>query len=256
MKMFADLDNVKKEILDTKVDKPLSGTLSGHAAGEPFDKHVYKILKKQLPKTTYRQYEFLNALYSRNPEAQDHKSRNELIKSEAAKYLLSRSKSATTSWNEANQFIEKQNDTADILITDNTHYEIIDIKTRNLGLSPQPPNIISSYKLAQLAALMISNNEYDNISIKYFGIDWSLEGNYLVCKDAYYVDLFKENPANLYINWAAAMQVQFHISSLKQDYEYKKEFWVKDYLDHFVQKAKKRANDMEKKFVSPFIKYI
>jgi hypothetical protein len=31
----------------TSVPKPLSGTLSGHAAGEPFDKHVYTEIKKQ-----------------------------------------------------------------------------------------------------------------------------------------------------------------------------------------------------------------
>ncbi len=53
-------EKLTKELIGAKVPKPLSGTLSGHAAGEPFDKHVYHILKKWFPDKTYRQYEYLN----------------------------------------------------------------------------------------------------------------------------------------------------------------------------------------------------
>lgn len=35
-----------KKIIGSSIQKPLSGTLSGHAAGEPFDKHVYSEIKK------------------------------------------------------------------------------------------------------------------------------------------------------------------------------------------------------------------
>ena len=44
--MFVNYDNLKGKIIGTNVQKPLSGTLSGHAAGEPFDKHVYAEIKK------------------------------------------------------------------------------------------------------------------------------------------------------------------------------------------------------------------
>ncbi len=84
-------------------------------------------------------------------------------------------------------------------------FEIIDIKTRNLSKTAQPPNIISSFKLAQMCAIMIDNKEFDDLSINYFEVDWELENDKLVCREAYFVSLFKSIPQNLYINWAAAM---------------------------------------------------
>ena len=49
--MFVNYENLKKAIIDTNVPKPLSSTLSGHAAGEPFDKHVYAEIKTILIQT-------------------------------------------------------------------------------------------------------------------------------------------------------------------------------------------------------------
>jgi len=48
--MIINYKNLRKTVKGTSVPKPLSGTLSGHAAGEPFDKHVYSEIKKQFPK--------------------------------------------------------------------------------------------------------------------------------------------------------------------------------------------------------------
>ena len=171
-------------------------------------------------------------------------------------FLLSRGKNATDKWSLENPFDEKQDDTADILVVKDNFYEIIDIKTRNISKSAQPPNIISSYKLAQLCAKMIDNNEYDNFSISYFEIDWLLNKELLICKDTHYGNLFNENPSNLYINWSAAMQIQFHVSDLAQTFKGKRQIWTKEYLKHFVDQAKKRSNDMITKFVKPFEKYI
>jgi type II restriction enzyme len=135
-------------------------------------------------------------------------------------------------------------------------YEIIDIKTRNLSKSAQSPNIISAFKLAQVCAKMIDNKEFDNFSINYFEIDWELEKERLVCKDTHFANLFKCNPSNLYINWAAAMQLQFHVCDLDQEFEGSREDWAVAYLKHFVIQAKKRANDMITRFVEPYEKYI
>src|SRR6218665_1821813 len=55
-----------KSVKGASIPQPLSGTLSGHTTGEPFDKHVYNEVKKQLPDNTFRQYEYLNDLYSKN----------------------------------------------------------------------------------------------------------------------------------------------------------------------------------------------
>ena len=254
--MKVDYEDLVKRIKGSSVPKPLSGTLSGHSAGEPFDKHVYKEIKKKFPKNTFRQYEYLNDLYSKNASIIGFEARQALFNSPTVLFLLSRGKNATDKWSLENPFDEKQNDTADILVVKDNFYEIIDIKTRNLSKSAQAPNIISSYKLAQVCAKMIDNQEFDNFTTNYFEVDWELENDKLVCKEAHFVNLFKTNPENLYINWAAGMQIQFHVCDLSQNFKENMESWAKSYLQHFVKQAKKRANDMITKFVKPFEKYL
>jgi type II restriction enzyme len=255
--MIVNYENLKKKVKGATVPKPLSGTLSGHAAGEPFDKHVYREIKKQFPQDTFRQYEYLNDLYSKSPDVIGIDARQKLFNSPTVLFLLSRGKNATDKWSIENPFEEKQNDTADdILVVKDNFYELIDIKTRNISKLAQPPNIISAYKLAQLCAKMIDNKEFDNLTINYFEIDWLLENDKLVCKDAHFAYLFNADPADLYINWAAAMQIQFHVCDLDQSFKGTHEQWAKEYLKHFVSQAKKRADDMIKKFVKPFEKYI
>lgn len=61
--MFVDYEKLKTDIIGKSIPKPLSGTLSGHAAGEPFDKFVNQLIKNQYPEDTYRQYEYLNSLF-------------------------------------------------------------------------------------------------------------------------------------------------------------------------------------------------
>lgn len=245
-----------ESIKGTFVAKPLSGTLSGHAAGEPFDKHVYSEIKKQLPQNTFRQYEYLNDLYSKNAETIGVKARQELFDSPSVLFLLSRGKEATKKWSLENPFDEKQDDTADILVVKNGFYEVIDIKTRNLSKTAQAPNIISAFKLAQLCAIMLDNKEFDSLSINYFEIDWLLEDDKLVCKDAHFVSLFKSIPEKLYINWAAAIQIQFHVCNLDQEFKGTIQDWVTSYLKHFVVQVYKRSEYMVEKYAKPFEKYI
>lgn len=246
---------LKKEILGTSVPKPLSGTLSGHAAGEPFDKHVYSQIKSKFPHNTFRQYEYLNYLYSKNSDRVGFNARETLFNSPTVMFLLSRGKDVTDKWSVENQFEEKQNDTADMLVVKDDFFDIIDLKTRNISKKAQAPNIISSYKLAQVCAKMIDNKEFDTFTINYFEIDWLLEGDKLVCKDAHIANLFKSQPDDLYINWASGMQIQFHVSDLEQTFRGTMQEWAKEYLKHFVAQAKRRADSMIIKFVKPFEKY-
>ena len=58
-----DFNFLETQLLNDYVPVPLSGTLSGHAAGEPFDKHVYEKLKNKFPNVVYRQFEYLNKLF-------------------------------------------------------------------------------------------------------------------------------------------------------------------------------------------------
>lgn len=254
--MIVDYKKLSKNIIGTSVPKPLSGTLSGHAAGEPFDKHVYDEIKKQFPKNTFRQYEYLNDLYSKHPEVIGFEARQALFDSPTVLFLLSRGKNATDKWSIQNPFEEKQNDTADILVVKDNFYEIIDIKTRNMAKSAQPPNIISSFKLAQVCAKMLDNEEFEQFTINYFEVEWLLHADELICKNAHFACLFKAIPEKLYINWAAAMQIQFHVSELDQSFEGTMESWAKSYIKHFVQQAKKRADDMIERVVKPFEKYL
>ena len=103
---------------------------------------------------------------------------------------------------------------------------------------------------------MIDNEDYDTFTINYFEIDWDLEGDKLICTNAHNTNLFKAKPENLYINWAAAMQVQFHVCDLDQNFQGDMKQWAKEYLRHFVTQARKRSEDMIIKFVKPFEKYI
>ena len=103
---------------------------------------------------------------------------------------------------------------------------------------------------------MIDNKDAETLTINYFGVDWRLEGDKLICTEAHHANLFKCNPENLYINWAAAMQIQFHVSELDQDFSADIYEWSQRYLKHFVQQAKRRAETMIVKFVQPFEKYI
>lgn len=254
--MFVDYEKLKTDIIGKFIPKPLSGTLSGHAAGEPFDKFVNQLIKNQYPEDTYRQYEYLNSLFSKNKDAKTVEARNNLFESPTILFLLDRGKSAVEKWTFDNPFEEKQNDTADILVTRNKKFELIDVKTKNLGKNAQAPNIISAFKLAQTCAKMIDNNDFDLFDINYFQVDWELCGEKLICKNAFSAELFKSTPEELYINWAAAMQIQFHVDELNQTFKNSREQWARNYLKHFTTQARKRSEMMIEKFVKPFEKYI
>lgn len=258
------MDNVKfntviSSMKDIRVDRPNKasiGTLSGHAAGEPFEKTVYHKLKEIYPNNIFKQYEYLNDIYLRNPKHITVKQRYALLESPTALYLLSRGDRATKEWSPNNIFEEKQDDTADILFYRNGVYDIIDVKTRNKNKSAMPPNIISAYKLAKACALMIDNKEYETINIDYIEIDWVEDRDSLVCVNAHHGDLFKANPEKLYINWAAAMQIQFHVCDLDQSWNGNKEDWAKHYLKVFVASAEHRCQKMRETYIIPFLKYI
>lgn len=254
-----DFDNLVKSLVGQKVDRPnksSNGTLSGHAAGEPFEKLTYHILKEQYPTNIFKQFEFLNDIYLRHPRHITVKDRYSLLESPVALFLLNRGDKATKEWAPYNIFEERQNDTADILWHDNNYFDIIDIKTRNMAKSAMPPNIISAYKLAKTCAIMIDNNDYSSVGIHYVEIEWREFGEYLECCDACWKDLFKSCPTELYINWAAAMQIQFHVNELNQNFNYNIKEWAYEYLRCFVSSAEKRCQRMYDTYVRPFKKYL
>lgn len=252
-------EEVVSEMIGTSVERPNrlnAGTLSGHAAGEPFEKSVYQLLKKKYPTAIFKQYEYLNDLYLKHPKVISAKDRYALLDSPTVIFLLSRGDKATREWTPQNVFEEKQNDTADILFYADGYYDLIDVKTRNINKNAQPPNIISAYKLAKACANMIDNEEFCNLGIDYIEIDWIEKGDKLICNNAYYADLFKANPHALYINWAAAMQIQFHVEDLDQTWNGTRKEWAIEYIKVFVESARHRVKKMEETYIIPFLKYI
>ena len=253
---FSALVSLMKNQVVERPNKASAGTLSGHGAGEPFEKSVYHTLKEMYPKSIFKQYEYLNDIYLRHPRHITVEQRYALLESPTALFLLSRGDKATKEWSPTNIFEEKQNDTADIIYYDKGFYDIIDVKTRNNGKTAMPPNIISAYKLARMCALMIDNEEFDNINIDYLEIDWKEDGAKLLCTDAHHGDLFRANPEMLYINWAAAMQIQFHVCDLDQSWNRDRETWARHYLKVFVTSAEHRCQKMREMYVVPFMKYL
>lgn len=254
-----DFEGLLSGLKGQEVDRPnkaSSGTLSGHAAGEPFEKCVYRMLKEKYQGHVYKQYEYLNDIYLRNPKHITVEQRHALLDSPCALFLLSRSDTATRLWSPDKIFEEKQDDTADMLYYKDDFYDLIDVKTRNIGKKAMPPNIISAYKLAKLCALMIDNNDFDSINIDYVEIDWIEKGDMLKCVGAHHGDLFKSNPETLYINWAAAMQIQFHVCDLDQSWTMDKQKWATQYLNMFVRSAEHRCQIMREKYILPFLKYV
>ncbi len=248
-----------QKIVGQSVDRPNSrerGTLSGHAAGEPFEKLVYHTLKKSYNGFIFKQHEFLNDLYLRHPKSITIQERNALISSPTALFLLSRGKQPTNSWNPRHQFEEKQNDTADMLYHKGEFFGLIDVKTRNINKNAQPPNIISAYKLAQACAYIIDNNDTDNLAIYYVGVDWTERGDKLECVGFDVKELFKSSPQTLYINWTAGMQIQFRVHELDQSFRGTLVEWSKEYLRLFVESAKVRCQKMIDTYVKAFEKYI
>lgn len=254
-----DFARLVSEITGQTVERPNkagAGTLSGHAAGEPFEKLVCSKLKNIYPGGIFKQYEYLNDIYQKNPKHITVEQRHALLDSPTVLFLLSRSDRATKAWSPANLFEEKQNDTADILYVEDGFYDIIDVKTRNVSKNAMPPNIISAYKLAQMCALMIDNKDFDAVNIDYVEIDWLEEGDVLKSTAAHHGSLFKANPDTLYINWAAAMQIQFHVSELDQSWTGSVEEWAYQYIKVFVKSAEHRCAIMRQNYIDPFLKYI
>jgi len=254
--MNININHLKRDLIGTTVPVPTSGTLSGHAAGEPFDKHVYSLIKKSYPDQTYRQFEYLNKLYTDNPRSVTVADRFDLISPPSLSYLINRGKDVTKTWTKLRQFTEKQNDTADIVIVKDNFLNIIDVKTFSIEKHGQAPNIISAVKLAKMCSLMLESGIYNSLDITYLGITWKLEGKDLRCTEVSIKELFKVNPELLYINWAAAMQIQFHVESIDQSFTGTVEEWCRLYLRTFVRQAKARVIVMTNKFVTPFEKFL
>jgi type II restriction enzyme len=242
------------ELINSNINKPI-GQLSGHNAGEPFCDKIYDFLKIRYPQKIYKQFEYLNSLYKKNLNAKTIEEKKKLL-SPTIEFMISRGISTTQNWSVDNQFLDKQNDTADIIYVEKNKFNILDVKTTNIDKLAQPPNIISSLKLANICKSLLTNEDDEKLEINYIGIHWKQKKETLNIVKINVIDLFKITPSNLYINWAAALQIQFHISKVDQNFASKKKDWAKEYLKNFVDSAKRRIIKQKKDYVDVFLPFI
>ncbi len=241
-------------IVGTNVPRP-KGTLAGHAAGLPFEVEVQTRLAEALEDAVLRHSDLLNEVLRQSPAALTIEQRIDLLGTPATRRLLSRGRQAMGSWSDTSGFEEKQNDIFEsVVVREPIAANIargafvgIDIKTTNTQKKGQPPNIISADKVARMAVLVLEGETEPEFDILYIGIDWIPTQSTLECKSVRVVSLFKILPNNIYINWVAAQQVQFHLDTVDQDYTGSRLHWCRDYLEKFCESLGNRIHKEERR---------
>lgn len=230
------------------------GELSGHAAGEPFSDLTFEILEG-LGSHVQKQHVYLNALCAKfRPSSKTERLLSVHVQSLSEVLWKGR---INKYWSHDEQFDYKQGDFADMLILDSDlNMNIIDVKTTNLSKKSQPPNIISALRLANICRSMLYHNEFDKFTISYVGIGWVDEGEHLVCKEVNIIDLFKIQPTSLYINFTAALQIQFKLDSVDQTFYGSKKQWCLEYIRHFIISHEERTKNFYKANILPFVEVL
>jgi type II restriction enzyme len=240
---YSRLTKDLKTLVGTSVPKP-SGTLAGHAAGLPFEKLVHERLVTTFAGRALRHFEFLNDVLSRH-ENDSVAQRLEAFGPVSLQGLLCRGRTQMAQWTPSKLFDEKQNDTAETIISsdlvfdpNSSHLLLLDVKTYNAAKNGQPPNIISAGKLSEALASALEDGQL-RFDIVYVGVSWTVEGETLRGNEISVVSLFKMDP-KLYVNWAAAEQIQFHPHLAKQEFTGSREQWANEFLEHFVESLDRR----------------
>ncbi len=248
------LEMIIKELQNASVPRP-SQQLSGHAGGLPFETLVHKKLIDYFPNSAFRHYEALNYILQKELDTQIDSTflRNFTYGPPPINYLVARGKEATKKWSADNQFEEKQNDTAESIIFSDPAdgfksdlVTLIDIKSQLGTKKAQAPNIISAKKLATTAKLVLEGKVEPNFDFLYVGVKFNPETlndkKLLVAKDWIVIDLMKIDPATIYINWAAALQIQFHPFEVNQSFEGSKLEWFKGFIETYIKSLKNKIN--------------
>jgi hypothetical protein len=256
MNIRVELDHIAQSLVGTSVNRP-SGTLAGHAAGLPFERSVHEKLVAKFPGRAFRHYELLNFLYSNNPTKESLEERYELLGPESLSYLLRRGASATAAWTTTAQFTEKQDDTAESVVLPSASLSLdnakngpptlIDVKTQDADVKSRAPNIISAEKLLNACKIAISEGSQLSFDIVYIGVRWKKTRATLDCVDAEAVPLVRVDPTEMYINWSAGRQIQFHPQDVKTDFSGSTLEWAVAFLDHYSSNLRTRLNKELKK---------
>lgn len=246
-----EVEEALTSFVGSSVERP-KGTLSGHAAGLPFEDKVHQRLVAHFGRKALRHFEVLNNVYLANPKLKSAKQRIEALGPPSLQRLLSRGEAATKAWTVTNQFKEKQNDTAESVVLSGEKYVIeptvhrpillLDVKTQDADKAAQPPNIISAKKLASACRTTLESEDFLPFRFVYVAVRWSASPTFLTCTDLRVVSLTRIEMGDLYINWAAATQLQFHPFEVSQTYSGGGLEWARDFLEAFCKQYRSRIS--------------
>jgi type II restriction enzyme len=104
---------------------------------------------------------------------------------------------------------------------------------------------MSAGKLSEALASALAEGSI-RFDVVYVGVSWVIKGETLQASQVSVVSLFKMKP-QVYINWAAAEQIQFHPHLAEQDFKGTREDWAREYLLHFVSSLEKRIKKQEQR---------
>lgn len=254
MTVIHDLEEIGEELVGSLVPRP-SGQLAGHAGGLPFEALVDSALKERFPGRAFRHFEALNHALTVELDSNpgDFSPGKYQFGPEPIHYLAKRGKQVTSSWSPVKLFEEKQNDTAEnIVFSDQDQLfnsdlvSFVDVKSQNASKTSQPPNIISARKIKEIA-LMAWEEDLDlPLEILYLGIKFfteEFEGRKMLrAEECRAIDLFKIDPRAVYINWSAALQIQFHPLEVEQDFNGSAKEWLGGFLESYARSLEHRSN--------------
>ena len=224
---------------------------SGHRIATPLEEEVYGALSKVYPGLTFKQREAVNE-YLSQAVTRDEVSDDFIFGNEAIDYLVNPGKKALSDW--PKKIVPgRQSDTADIvLFSDSALFDgssvfLIDVKSHDFGKNSQPPNIMSARKLAKVAEICLSKNIDPNFSLYYIDLGYRKKDAGVVVEDVRMVDMMKIPPLDyngkgkpLYINWSAAIQVQFRPSEVSQDFELSQKDWLAIFMKNYTSQKRDR----------------
>ena len=255
--IFSEIEGAVSGLVGKSVLRS-SGTLAGHAAGIPFEDLVHEQLVNCFEGRAFRHFEFLNMILEENPMAVTSNERSELFGPRSLQFLLQRGVKSMKQWSKNKQFEVKQNDTAESVILPTSTLKVIptarkplvlvDVKTQSSKKRAQPPNIISGEKVANACRICLEDKEsFLPFDIIYVGIKWTANGKRLVCDEVSVKSLTRIPPSELYINWAAARQIQFHPLNVDQSFTKSGIHWANEYIEVFCDQLEQRISKEKKK---------
>lgn len=247
------LESIVSTLDGATVPRP-SGQLAGHAGGLPFENLVHRHLISRFPGQAFRHFEALNhCLLADFANGGNYATTPSYSFGPAPlNFLVARSRSALNAWKPTNLFEEKQNDTAESIVfsdSDTRFYSplvsLVDVKSQRVDRNPQPPNIISAQKVAKTAVLALEGGREPTFEIIYVGVRYKPDEEngvkVLRATEWTVVDLMALEPSILYINWAAARQIQFHPFEVKENYTGTRLDWCRQFIEKYANSLDARV---------------